>query len=257
MTGEDRPEEDQSDQGPNDAGEAAEAPNVDQPETDAGQPPGNQTTVDEGPGCMPAILASAVLMGIIGFVICAFSAWVLFQQRTELALRTLRGSVIPQVEQGLLEPDTKRRVVSELTTLADDLERGKYEDWQAAGAMTRLIRVPIFQWGQIQAIQAHLEKNQGDSYEESVKQLSRLLRAAELGKAVAIDFEDVLEPARIADPEAPTGYALDQPLDDQQVAEVVQRAKLVADRSEVPDQSFGDVPLDAIIRSEIERGVSP
>jgi hypothetical protein len=230
---------------------------IDESEIDRSETPAGGGPVDEGPGCMPAILASVVLMGMMGFVICAFSTWVLFQQRTELALRTLRGTVIPQVEQGLLEPDTKSQVVDELTSLADDLERGKHEDWQAAGAMSRLIRVPIFQWGQIQAIEAYLAKNKDDSYTESIKQISRLQRAVELGKANAIDFEDVLAPARVADPEAPTGYSLDQPLNDQQVADVVERAKLVADRSEIPDQLFENVELDAIIRSEIERGLSP
>ncbi len=211
---------------------------------------------DEGAGCMPAIMASVVLMGMTGFVVCAFSTWILFQQRRELALRTLRGSVIPQVEQGLLEPETKGLVVAELKDLADDLERGKYEDWQAAGAMTRLIRVPIFQWGQIQAIEAYLEKNQNDSFADSKKQLSRLQRAVELGKANAIDFEDILQPARVADPDAPTGYALKQPLNDEDVADVVLRAKLVADRSEVPDQTFDDINLEVIVRREIEHGLS-
>ena len=228
-------------------------------EIDSSVPPASGSTegpADEGPGCMPAIMASVVLMGIVGFVFCGFTTWILFQQRTELAIRTLRGSVIPQVEQGLLDPETKNLVVAELTDLADDLERGKHEDWQAAGAMNRLIRVPIYQWGQIHAIEAHLENNQNDAYAESIKQLSRLQRAVELGKANAIDFEDVLKPARVPDPEAPTGFALDQPLSDQQVADVVERAKLVADRSEVPDQLFQNVKLEAIVHAEIERGLS-
>ena len=41
----------------------------------------NLESSDEGPGWMPAIMAATVLMGIIGFVICAFSTWILFQQR--------------------------------------------------------------------------------------------------------------------------------------------------------------------------------
>ena len=235
------------------------ATTAEETEVDPSLPPANgssEVPADEGPGCMPAVLASVVLMGIVGFVFLAFTTWILWQQRTELAIRTLRGSVIPQVEQGLLDPETKNLIVDELTELADDMERGKYENGQSAGAMNRLIRVPIFQWGQIHAIEAQLEDNKNEAYGESIKQLSRLQRAVELGKANAIDFEDVLAPARVPDPEAPTGYALDQPLSDQQVADVVERAKLVADRSEIPDQLFQDVRLDAIVRAEIERGLS-
>jgi hypothetical protein len=213
-------------------------------------------SIDEGPGCMPAIMASVVLMGIIGFVTCSISTWWLFQQRSEMALRTVRGDVIPKVEQGLLRPETKAQVVDELSSFADDLERGEFENWQAAGAMTRLIRVPIYQWGEIQAIEAFLEKNQDESYSDSIKQLSRLQRAVQMGQAVAIDFEDVLEPARVADPSGPTGFALRQPLDLETIAKVVLRAKLVADRSEVPDERFENIHLESIVRDEIKQGIS-
>ena len=213
-------------------------------------------SVNQGPGCLPAIMASVVLMGMIGFITCAFLTWVLFQQRTEMALRTLRGNVIPQVEQGLMEPVEKKSVVNQLTSFADDLERGKYEDWQAAGVMTRLmIRVPIYQWGEVQAVEAYLNQNQDEPNAESIKQLSRLRRAAELGQANAMDFEDVLQPVRIEDSDGPTGFALKLPLDAVGVAEVVQRAKLVADRAEVPDESFEGIKLDSILRREIESGI--
>ena len=45
------------------------------------------------------------------------------------------------------------------------------------------------------------------------------------------------------------------PLDAMGVAEVVQRAKLVADRAEVPDESFEGIKLDSILRREIESGI--
>lgn len=213
-------------------------------------------SADNGPGCMPAIMASVVLMGMIGFITCSFLTWVLFQQRSEMALRTLRGSVIPLVEQGRMEPSEKQSVVGQLKTFADDLERGKYEDWQAAGVMTRLmIRVPIYQWGDIQVVEAFLQQNQQASTAESIKQLSRLRRAAELGLANAMDFEEVLKPIRIEDPNGPTGFELNLPLDDAGVAEVIQRAKLVADRAEVPDELFEDIKLDSILRREIENGL--
>ena len=114
---------------------------------------------DEGPGWMPAILAGTLLMGIIGFVVCAFSTWILFQKRTEFAIRTLRGSYIAEIEQSLLDPATKSAVVKEIETLAADMESGKYEDWQAAGVMQRLQRLPVLQWGELQAVDSFLQKS--------------------------------------------------------------------------------------------------
>jgi hypothetical protein len=40
-----------------------------------------------------------------------------------------------------------------------------------------------------------------------------------------------------------------------QVEEVVLRAKLVADREKIPDETF-DVPIESILRREIELGAS-
>ncbi len=71
-----------------------------------------------------------------------------------------------------------------------------------------------------------------------------------------MDFEDVLDPARIADSDAPTGKILKRPLDMETIAEVVQRAKLVADRSEVPDELFENIPLESIIRDELQKGIN-
>ena len=211
---------------------------------------------DEGPGWMPAILAATVLMGIVGFVVCAFSTWILYQQRSQFAIRTLRGALIPQVEQGRLDPETKSAVIAELEQFAGDLERGQHENWQAAGAMTRLVKIPIHQWGEVQAVEVIIQNNPDADPTDALKQLSRLLRAAELGKANSIDFESVLEPVRVADPDAPTRFSLKQPPDSESIAETVQRAKLVADRAEIPDQRFEKVRLAAIVRREIERGIN-
>jgi hypothetical protein len=119
-----------------------------------------------------------------------------------------------------------------------------------------LILVPLYAWGDVQAIEIFLQAAQTPAQAESLKQLSRLQRAAEVGKANAIDFEEVLAPARVPDPEAATGSRLQQPLSAAAVADVIQRAKLVADRAQVPDQRFETVPLDSLIRDAIEQGVS-
>jgi hypothetical protein len=225
-------------------------------ETDAGDPEHDVEADDEGPGWMPAILAGTLLMGIVGFIVCAFSTWILFQKRTEFAIRTLKGSYVLQLEQSLLDPESKLAVVKEINGLIADLERGKYENWQAAGIMQRLQRLPVIQWGELQAIEAFLKKEAGDEQAGQIEQLSRLRRAVELGMVTSFDVEDVLQPVRRPDPNAATGSQLVQPLNKEQVSQVVHRARLAADRAAVPNQHFDGIRIESIVRSEIERGAS-
>lgn len=207
---------------------------------------------DEGPGWMPAILAGTLLLGIFGFVFCAFSTWILFQKRTELAVRTLRGTYITEVEQSLLDPESKIAVVKEVKELADDMERGKYEDWQSAAVMQRLQRLPVIQWGELEAIEAFLKKNAHNSAEQQIQELSRLRRAVELGKATSFDLEDILKPVRESDPASSNGHRLINPLTEAAIRDTLQRAKLLSDRAGVPEELFDDVDIDAIVRREIE-----
>ena len=211
---------------------------------------------DEGPGWMPAILAGTLLMGIVGFIVCAFSTWVLFQKRTEFAIRTLKGSYVLQLEQSLLDPESKSTLVKEIKGLIADLERGKYENWQAAGIMQRLQRLPVIQWGELQAIEAFLKKQAGDEQAGQIRQLSRLRQGVELGMVTSFDVEVVLQPVRRPDPDSLTGSQLVQPLNKEQVSEVIHRARLAADRAAVPEQTFDSMRIDSIVRSEIERGAS-
>ena len=206
---------------------------------------------DEGPGWMPAILAGTLLMAIIGFLFCGFSTWILFQKRTELAIRTLRGSYLPALEQSLLAPEDKRAVVQRIETLAMDMERGKFEDWQAAAVMQRLQRLPVLQWGELAAVEAVIAKSEIEEKSQAVEQLSRLRRAVELGKVTSFDVEDALQPVLVDDENALSGRSLVRPMEAAAAREVVHRAKLLADRSGVPDQSF-EVDLDQIIQREID-----
>ncbi len=209
---------------------------------------------DEGPGWMPIIMAATLLMGMVGFIGCGVTTWLLFQKRVPLAIRTLRSTYIPEVEQSLLEPAEKKATVAQLEEFVLDLERGKYENWQAAGVMQRLVRLPVLQWGELSAIEAFVEKQFGDDAELSGRELSRLRRAVELDKATSIDFEDVLKPALVAD-DSVLGRRLNEKLTRELAADVVQRAKLVADRSDVPQQDFPAVTIDVIVRRQIEAGL--
>jgi len=224
--------------------------------TESTDPENEPEVSDEGPGWMPAIMAGTLLMGILGFIFCAFSTWILFQQRTEFAIRTLRGSYIPQIEQSLLEPATKSSVVQQIQSLAADMERGKYEHWQAQGIMQRLQRLPVIQWGELQAIEAFLKTGADAQQDDAIAQLSRLQRAVELGKVTSFDFEQVLEPVRRPDPNAPSGSQLIQPLTKEKIDGVVQLARQVADQAEVPDQRFDGVQIESIVQHEIQMGAS-
>jgi hypothetical protein len=210
---------------------------------------------------MPAVLAATALMGIVGFIVCAILTWVLFQKRTDLAIRTLEGAYIPQLEQSLLDPDTKSAVLGEIEQVIDDLEAGRYENWQAAGIMQRLQRLPVFQWGELQAVEAFLQNASNDTFTAAErtagrKQLSRLRRAVEMEKVFSFDFKDVLEPVRRPSNASPSGFELVRPLPPDGVRESIRRAKLLADRSGIPDETFEEIRIEQILEREIERGSS-
>lgn len=197
-------------------------------ETASGSPPSspaeaNSSSEDgsaseEGPGCMPAILAATVLMGIIGFVTCGVTTWMLYGKRTELAIRTLEETYLPGVEQSRLEPDEKRRVVSQLRDLIGELKRDQLEDWQAGGVMQRLVRTPVIQWGELNAIDAWLRRVDPATWalvgledvEDARRQIGRLRRAIELDQATGVDLNDVLKPVVVKD-DSPLGRSLLDP----------------------------------------------
>ena len=91
---------------------------------------------------------------------------------------------------------------------------------------------------------------------DGLKQIGRLRQALELNKVTSFDFEDTLEPVRKPAPNSPTGQELDLPLKAKAVLETTRRAKLLADRSKVPDREFQDIRIERILRREIERGAS-
>ena len=101
----------------------------------------------QGPGWLPALMAMSLLAGMAGFICCGVTTWVLYQKRTELAVRTLEGAYITELEQSYLDPSTKRAVVDEVKELITEMEAGDYENWQSAAIMQRLQRLPVVQWG--------------------------------------------------------------------------------------------------------------
>jgi hypothetical protein len=147
----------------------------------------------ESAGCFPAVLAATVLMGIVLFITFGFAGYLIFQKRGDLAARTLRGTMIAELEQSRLNPATKDEVIGTLESLATDIEAKKYSNWQAAGVMNRIVRSPLLRWGDLQAVDAWAATNLPQSdYAEFHKQVTRFFRAAELDRAIASDLQDIL-----------------------------------------------------------------
>lgn len=219
---------------------------------------GEVTVVDDGPGCMPAILAAAALMGIAGFVFCGFSTWLLYQKRTELATRTLRDAYLPEIEQSLLDPETKSAVMDQIELLAKDMERGKIENWQSAGVLQRLQRLPVLQWGDMQAVESYVVKN--GSSEEATNahlQFARLSTGVQNGKVTSFDFHDILAPVQNEDPTVASGRKLRSNFKLDPALDVVTRARVVADREKISDEliEVDGVRLEKIVAKEIESGL--
>jgi hypothetical protein len=203
---------------------------------------------------MPGILAATALMGVLGFVFCGFMAWLIFSKQDELAIRSLEGSFIPAVEQSLLEPEEKKQMIVQLEDFVDELKRGQLEGWQVTGVMQRLSRLPILQWGQIRAVERFVDANPDAFAEDASLQFDRLRRGVERNDITAIDFRHILSPVlqgETAEPEPP----LIEPLEIDPVQEVVQRARIVADRSVPEALPKSDVSIDTIVRRQIEAGL--
>lgn len=233
-----------------------ETPESDTPESNSENLGVAATDSDEGPGCLPGIMASVVLAGIFGFIAFGGCTWYLFTKRAELALRTLRNTYVPDLEQSLLSPDEKKSTIDAVEQFADDLERGKYENWQASAVMLRLVRLPVFQWGELSVVEAYIEKHPDEFEADAAFQFMRLRRAVQENQATTFDFEDVLSPVMIEDGDAHFGRVLIDPLTVELVTEVVNRAEIAADRAEIPDTISSDPTISEIVKDQIKAGIN-
>jgi hypothetical protein len=211
-------------------------------------------SADEAAGCMPAILAATLLMGIVGCIFCGFMTWLIFQKQDELALRSMRGSFIPAVEQSLLAPEEKTSTVKLLNEFADELERGRLEGWQASGVMQRMTRLPILEWGQIRRVETFVENHPDDFSADDTMQFVRLRKGVEKDDITTIDFVHILSPVLRADSSGEAAKLV-EPLEVEAVTEVVLRARIVADRGKVETSPKNDVGLDTLVRRQIDAGI--
>ncbi len=205
----------------------------------------------DGPGCLPAVVAGTLLMGIIAAVLCGVTTWILFQKRAEIAVRTLEGFV-PIIEQSLLEPDDKADILKQWEAIIKEMSAPDYPPASAAAVMQRIVRLPIPHWGELDAIEAYVEKNFEDSERErALTDLSRIRRAVQTSQATVFDIIDVLEPVAVIEDKLP-GRSLKTKLTDADVREVVLRAGVLADRANIEDKRFPPITMASILRQEIK-----
>lgn len=219
--------------------------------------PEDGVSEQQGPGCMPAVIAGAALMGIVGFITCALMTWLIFQKRTELAIRTLEGAYVPQVEQSLLDPVTKQEVLEEIKVVIEDMKEGQYEDWQSAGIMQSLQKLPVIQWGELQALEESIQEAPQELLSETnktvaINNLQKIKLAVKQGKVFSFDFEDVLEPIRKPSNTSPSGYVIEFPLQDDGMLEAIRRIQLLADRSTITSKEIEVVNISEVVRDQIK-----
>lgn len=210
---------------------------------------------DEGPGCLPGMIAGTLVIGMIGFILCGGCTWWLYQQRTELAVRTIEQTYLPHLEQSYLQPDEKAAVTEMLVEFSKEMQRGKYENWQSSGVMTRIVRMPIFQWGELNVVESHLQQRKDEDVSAALKILSRLRRAIEEDLVTSVDAESVLAPVMVSD-DSLLQRSISEPLDEAAVDKVVGLAEELVQRLEIPDKQFSDVSLEKILRRQIEAGLT-
>ncbi|MFG0291430.1 MAG: hypothetical protein ACF8CQ_24915 [Rhodopirellula sp. JB044] len=216
-------------------------------------PTGEATTgdQDEGPGCFPAVVAGTLLMGMVAAILCGVTTWILFNKRAEIAVRTLEGFV-PMIEQSLLEPEDKEKVIDQFESLIKEMSAPDYPPAAASAVMQRLVRLPIPHWGELDAVQSYIEKNyEGDEKETGLTQLSRVRKAVQMSQATVFDVVDVLEPVVVID-NATGSRSLKSNMTREQVDDVIDRARLLAERCGIEDKRFPRVDMSTILRQEIK-----
>ncbi|TWU16046.1 hypothetical protein [Allorhodopirellula heiligendammensis] len=212
---------------------------------------GGNAPTDEGPGCLPAIVAGTLLLGIAAAVICGVTTWILFQKRSEIAVRTLQGFV-PMIEQSLLEPHDKAKVIEQFEGLIKEIGAPDYPPTQAAAIMQRVVRLPITHWGELDAIEMYIQENFEDpDKQQAITELSRVRSAIQTNQATVFDIIDVVEPVVIVDEKTGT-RTLKSKIVPQDVRGVILRAKILADRAKIEDKRFPRIEMSTILRQEIK-----
>jgi hypothetical protein len=229
-------------------------------ESNSGEGVPEQTTAPEtrDVGLMPAVMAIFMIVAVAGLVACAVGAWAVFRQSPQLAAGTLKAHYIPVVEQSNLNPAEKAEVVRALEQLALEMKAGQWEPWQANAMMQNLIRAPIVQWGDLDAIEQLVVKIEAFSpaeRENISKVLGRLKHGIEEDLIIANVVEEILAPVTIRD-DSERGCHLNLAMDKPDIEEVVQRAQTILAGHQIPDERY-NARLADVLRLQIEKAQHP
>ena len=230
------------------------------PSNPSAQPDDAAPDDDQEGGCSgwaQAIIAISLLVLMVFFITCAVGTWYLYQQRGEMALATMKGALIPHLEQSSLDPAEKAATIGELQRFMRRAREEQLEPWQVAGVMQRLYRAPLLSWGDLQRTAAIIRDRETigeDGRNDAQRDISRLMRGAELGEVTQLDMLSIFEPISSKENNE-AGYTLiDQP-SDAALAEFIHRVGLVAKRADVPEKTY-EVQLADVVRRLIDAGTT-
>ncbi len=194
------------------------------------------------------------LLSLVGLMValCA-GAWTVMQRSAELAAGSLRSQYIPMVEQSMLAPETKTAAVRQLETLRGRLESKQIDPSNARLLMGALVKLPIVQWGDIDAVLVQVNAREGFDQEARAKAgrtIERLKRGAEMDRITSYDFENVLIPVTVVD-KSPRGRHFDLAATDDAIRETLKRAEQAVLEAKIPDEAYV-VEITDLIRTKVE-----
>jgi hypothetical protein len=206
-------------------------------------------------GWAPALVAMAMLL--IGMMIlgCVGITIYLFQNRGVLAARTLRGELVPAMEQSQLQPEDKKEVLRLLNEVIQKIESQQMDNDQVSGLMQRLLRLGPLEWSDCQAVQALIQQRSWPEQEkaDAIQSISRALRALESDKAMGQDLEQMLASVQVP-ADNPYGRKLNLNPSDEALRDVATRAKSIGDAHQIPMKTF-EIRFADMTRRAIENAI--
>ena len=163
--------------------------------------------------------------------------------------------MIPILEQSRLHPEDKTATVVLLKNFVAEGRADIYEDWQIAGVIQRLVRSPVISWGDLQVMALQIEKTSwsNDEQSEALKDISRVMRGAELDTITQFEMANLFEPvSEKANNE--WGYELNERPTEDSLKLFAKRARELADLNKVPDEEF-QVKLQTLVQRQIASGI--
>lgn len=189
------------------------------------------------------LFAVMVSVGLIGI------AWWLGRNQHELAEKAIHEQLIPWIDDSSLSNNDRRQIVASLQELAQDIRAQQVDEKQLARLKFVLSANPLFQWGAIDALQAHAASlpDLTEAERRGLKdETQRLMRTVVQGRLGMDQLEFALQP--VVSKEASTGrLSLIETAKASDVREYTRRAAGINDRAK-PD----DLPNPATVAEALD-----